>query len=103
KSVPLQPSQAPLMRAVQSVHDRVIRGAAETPNESLVSRYAQWRLKNSLAETQRYQLAMRQAHADLLAKSGKKLDQVEHLALQLTSQNTAPEDVIAMYRREGMT
>lgn len=101
KQIPLQPSRNALMRDVQTVHDKIAQHMIDTKPESRVASYATKRAGGSLAETRRYQQAMQEAPAKTLTVAGKKLDTTEQAALRLTSENTLPDDRMALHQAQA--
>jgi hypothetical protein len=98
--VPLTPSNNPLVRSVQAVHDRVIQNAIDTNPEGRVAAYGTKRLGGALDEARRPQEAMQAGPAHLLQRTGKGLSKVEQVALRLTSNNETVDNARLFHVRQ---
>lgn len=96
----LHASRAPLTRAVQALHDRIVQGAYKTNPEGRLGQYWEWRLRNAGAETDRFVHAVRDARTQLIRNKGRHLDRAEQAAIQLVSEQTTPAERIRFHEQQ---
>jgi hypothetical protein len=100
----LHPSKNPLVRAGQGAYDKRLKSAIANKPEGKVAAHAYKRIGGSLAETRRYQTAMKAAPAQQIGRAGEKLPKAQRQAmkdaLRLTSEQTTPREAMKTAKRE---
>lgn len=99
----LHPSQNPLIRAVQKVHDSTVQKAITEKPDSKLASYGTKRVGISNNEMLRRAVLTARAPAQALSKAGKGLDKFEQAALRLTSENATPKEAIAFHEEHMAT